>query len=198
MRKRFVVIGSGFGGLAVAVRLAARGYDVELFEKCDRLGGRAGQFEINGFKFDAGPTAITVPFLFDEIWKTAGKNREDYFQLVPVDPFFRAFDFQGRYIDFSDDQENLLSQIEQRSPGDRQGLEEYWRRSQRIFDKGFNQLSGRPFLKRIDMLMAAPDLLRLESYRSIYSYVSRLVKDDLLRRALTFHTLLAGGNPFDT
>ncbi len=112
MKKKIIVIGSGFGGLAVATRLAAHGHDVQIFEKQDKLGGRAYVFEKNGFRFDAGPTVITAPFIFDEIWELAGRTRVDYFQLVPCDPFYRIFDHQGRSFDYNGDHDFILGQID--------------------------------------------------------------------------------------
>ncbi|MCB0186065.1 MAG: NAD(P)-binding protein, partial [Caldilineaceae bacterium] len=108
MSKKVIVIGSGFGGLNVATRLAARGYEVELFEKRDKLGGRAYVYEINGFKFDGGPTVITAPWLFDETWELAGRKREEYFQLVPCDPFYRIFDHTGRSFNYNGDHQFIL------------------------------------------------------------------------------------------
>jgi phytoene desaturase len=198
MKKKIIIIGSGFGGLGAAVRLAARGHDVEIFEKRDKPGGRAYVYEMNGFKFDGGPTVITAPFMFDDIWNLAGKNREDYFKMVPVSPFYRIFDWEGHYFDYTKDNAVIMKQIEQRSPGDLAGYQEYMRRTKPIFEKGFLELSDKPFLKFSDMLKVAPDLVRMESYKSVYGFVSGLVKDEVLRRALTFHTLLVGGNPYDT
>ena len=103
MKKKVIVIGSGFGGLASAVRLANRGLDVEIFEKRDKLGGRGYLYEINGFKFDGGPTVLTAPFMFDEIFQEAGRNREDYFKMVPVNPFYRIFNHEGRKFDYNND-----------------------------------------------------------------------------------------------
>jgi phytoene desaturase len=198
MNKRIAVIGSGFGGLGVAIRLAARGYQVEIFEKRDKPGGRAYTYEIDGFKFDGGPTVITAPFMFDDLWKEAGKDRRDYFEMVPVDPFYRVFDWQGRHFDVKGDLSFTLGEIERVNPSDRPGYLDYIRHTQPIFEKGFLELSNKPFLKLGDMLKVAPDLMRLQSYKSVYSFVSHFVKEDFLRRVLTFHTLLIGGNPFDT
>jgi protoporphyrinogen oxidase len=101
---KVIMIGSGFGGLGAAIRLAARGHQVELFEKRDKLGGRAYVYELNGFKFDGGPTVITAPFMFDDLWAAAGKQRADYFHLVPCDPFYRIFDYSGRSFDYNGDE----------------------------------------------------------------------------------------------
>lgn len=196
MSKKIVVIGSGFGGLSAAVRLAARGYDVELFEKRDKLGGRAYVYEINGFKFDGGPTVITAPWLFDEIWQAAGRRRENYFQLVPCDPFYRIFDHTGRPFNYNGDHQFILNQIEQWNPADKAGYERFVRSTKAIFDTGM-ALIDKPFLKMTDMLRVAPDLVRLQSYRSVYSYVSQFIEHDFLRRCFSFHPLLIGGNPLD-
>ena len=196
MSKKIIVIGSGFGGLAVATRLAARGHQVEIFEKRDKLGGRGYLYEINGFKFDGGPTVITAPWLFDEIWAAAGKNREDYFQLTRIDPYYRIFDHTGRQFNYNGDHEYILSQIEQWNPADKEGYTRFMATTKDIFDTGM-ALIDKPFLKVTDMLKVVPDLVRLQSYRSVYGYVSQYIKDDFLRRCFSFHPLLIGGNPLD-
>src|SRR5688572_32036112 len=111
---KIIVIGSGFGGLGTAIRLAARGHEVEIFEKRDKLGGRAYVYEIDGFKFDGGPTVLTAPFMFDELWDVAGRKREEYFQMVPCDPFYRIFDHTGRPFDYNGNEQFILDQIAQR------------------------------------------------------------------------------------
>ena len=196
MSTKVVVIGSGFGGLAAAVRLAARGHQVTVLEKLDKLGGRAYVFEKNGYKFDAGPTVITAPWLFDELWELAGRKREDYFQLVKIDPFYRLFDHTGRYLDYNGDHEFILSQIEKWNPADKEGYTRFMATTKEIFETGM-PLIDHPFLHMGDMLRVAPDLVRLQSYRSVYGYVSKFIKDDFLRRCFTFHPLLIGGNPLD-
>lgn len=195
---RVIVIGSGFGGLGAAIRLAARGHEVEIFEARDKLGGRAYVYEINGFKFDGGPTVITAPFMFDDIFAAAGRRREDYFEMVPCDPFYRIFDHQGRSFDYNGDESFILSQIERWNPADREGYQRFMGTTKAIFEKGFLELADKPFLKFTDMLRVAPDLIRMQSYKSVYGYVSQYVKDDFLRRCFSFHPLLIGGNPFDS
>jgi phytoene desaturase len=196
MKQKIIVIGSGFGGLSAAVRLALKGYDVEIFEKRDKLGGRAYVYEINGFKFDGGPTVITAPWLFDEIWEAAGRNREDYFQLVPCDPFYRIFNHEGRAFNYNGDHDYILDQIDQWNPADKAGYERFMATTQEIFNTGMG-LIDQPFLNVTDMVKVAPDLVRLQSYRSVYGYVSKYVQDEFLRRCFSFHPLLIGGNPFD-
>lgn len=194
--QKIIVIGSGFGGLAAAVRLAARGHDVTLLEKRDKLGGRAYTYEINGFKFDGGPTVITAPWMLDELWAAAGKNREDYVQFVQCEPFYRIFNHEGRSFDYNGDHEFTLNQIDQWNPDDKEGYTRFIASTKEIFETGI-ALIDKPFLKVTDMLKVAPDLIRLQSYRSVYSYVAKYIKNDFLRRCFSFHPLLIGGNPFN-
>ncbi len=197
MRKKIIVIGSGFGGLGAAIRLAAQGHDVEIFEKRDKLGGRAYVYEINGFKFDGGPTVITAPWMFDDIWAAAGRRREDYFQMVQLDPFYRIFDHHKRAFDYNSDENFILDQISRWNPADREGYQRFMATTKAIFEKGFVELADKPFLTFGDMLRVAPDLIKMQSYKSVYGYVSQYVQNDFLRRVFSFHPLLIGGNPFD-
>ena len=196
MKQKVIVIGSGFGGLAAAARLAARGHAVEVFEKRDKLGGRAYVYDVNGFKFDGGPTVITAPWLFDEIWELAGRKREEYVQMVPCDPFYRIFDHTGRQFNYNGDHEFILREIDKWNPEDKAGYTRFMETTKDIFDTGM-ALIDKPFLHVSDMIKVAPDLVRLQSYRSVYGYVSKFVKDDFLRRCFSFHPLLIGGNPMD-
>lgn len=198
MKKKIIIIGSGFGGLGAANRLASNGHDVTMLEKRDKPGGRAYVYEKNGFKFDGGPTVITAPFMFDDIYEKAGKKREDYFDLVPCDPFYRIFNHEGKPFDYNGDEEFILSEIEKWNPSDKEGYKKFIKTTKAIFDKGFTELADTPFLKFTDMLKVAPDLIKLQSYLNVYKYVSKFVKDEFLRRAFSFHPLLVGGNPFDT
>ncbi len=197
MRKKIIVIGSGFGGLAAAARLAAKGHDVQLFEKRDQLGGRAYQYHMNGFKFDGGPTVITAPYIFDEIFEAAGRKREDYFQLVPLDPFYRIFDPEGRHFDYRHRHEDMLAEIERWSPGDVAGYERFVAHTREIFRR-FHPFTDQPFLKLGDMLRIMPDMIRLQAFLGTHMFVARYIKDPFLRRVFSFHPLLIGGNPFDT
>ena len=198
MGKRIVVIGSGFGGLACAVRLAARGHEVELLEKRDALGGRAYVYRRDGFTFDGGPTVVTAPFLFDELFQAAGRRREDYFTLRALHPFYRIFNHQGRSFDYNDNTEFTLGQIDRWNPQDKAGYQRFIATTKAIFQKGFVELADKPFLKFSDMLRIAPDLVKLQSYKMVYPYVAQFVQDEFLRRVFSFHPLLVGGNPFET
>ncbi len=198
MKKKIIVIGSGFGGLGAAIRLQAKGHDVEIFEKRDKPGGRAYVFERNGFKFDAGPTVITAPFLFDELFKLAGRKMDDYITLVPLHPFYRIFNHEGKYFEYNDDTDFTLGQIDKWNPDDKNGYLKFIETTKPIFEKGFVELADKPFLKVTDMLKVVPDLIKLKSHKNVYRYVSGFIKDDFLRQCFSFHPLLVGGNPFDT
>ena len=194
---RIIVIGSGFGGLSAAIWLAARGHQVEIFEKRDRIGGRAYVYEVNGFKFDGGPTVITAPFMFDDLFAAAGRSREDYVTFTPLDPFYRIFNHEGRSFDYNGDEAFTLDQIRQWNAADCEGYQRFIATTKAIFQKGFVELADKPFLHFSDMLKVAPDLIKMQSYLSVYRYASQFVKDEFLRRCFSFHPLLIGGNPFD-
>ncbi len=195
-RPRAAVIGSGFGGLAAAIRLQARGYDVDLFEGRDRPGGRAYVYEQDGFKFDAGPTIITAPFLIDELFALAGRQTADYVRLVPCDPFYRIIFSDGRHFDYTGDEERLVAEIRRFSPADVDGYHRFVRQSERIFGRAFLDLADQPFSRFSDMLRIAPDLVRLRSHESVYRLICHYLRDEHLRQVFSFHPLLIGGNPF--
>jgi len=196
--KIVAVIGSGFGGLATAIRLQSRGYDVHLFEPRDKLGGRAYLYEQDGFRFDGGPTVITAPFLLDELFELSGRKPADYIKLVPVEPFYRIEFHDGRFFEYGGDEAQTEALISQFAPDDLQGYRKMVRHAKAIFEKGFVELSDRPFLKFSDMIKIAPDLIRLQSYKTVYQFAAGYVKDPMLRRVFSFHPLLVGGNPFQT
>lgn len=198
MKKKIIIIGSGFGGLAAASRLLSRGHEVELFEKRDNPGGRAYVYEINGFKFDGGPTVITAPFLFDKLFEAAGKKLEDYVEFVPCDPFYRIFNQERLKFDYNGDSKFVLNEINKWNPDDKKGYSRFLKTTKSIFEKGFVELADQPFLSIRDMLKVVPDLIKLQSYKTVYQYVSQFIEDEFLRRCFSFHPLLVGGNPFDT
>jgi phytoene desaturase len=197
-KKKVVIIGTGFGALGTASRLLSQGFDVELFEKRDAAGGRGYVYKQDGFKFDGGPTVITAPFMFDDIWELAGKKRSDDVTFVPCDPFYRIFDHHGTPFDYNGDEAFILDQIDKWSPEDKEGYQKFIKTTKPIFDKGFTELADKPFLKITDMLKVVPDLIKLGSHKSVYKYAAGFVKNEFLRRVFSFHPLLVGGNPFDT
>jgi phytoene desaturase len=195
-RPHAVVIGSGFGGLAAAVRLGARGYRVTVLEKLDKPGGRAYVHEQDGFKFDAGPTIVTAPFLFEELWEMCGRRLSDDVDLRPVDPFYQMRFADGTVVDYNGDPAQMRAEVGRLSPGDVEGYERFMEKSREIFRIGFEELGDVPFGSPLDMARIAPELIRLRGYESVYRMVSRYVKDERLRVMLSFHPLLIGGNPF--
>ncbi|MBS0529652.1 MAG: phytoene desaturase [Proteobacteria bacterium] len=195
-RPHAVVIGSGFGGLAAAVRLGAKGYRVTVLEKLDAPGGRAYVHRQDGFTFDAGPTIVTAPFLFEELWKLCGRKMSDDVTLVPVAPFYRIRFQDGSHFDYSGDADAMRAEIARFSPEDVGGYDAYMKASEEIFKVGFEQLGDVPFSKWTDMAKIAPEMLRLSSYRSVYGLVSKFFRDPRLRVVFSFHPLLIGGNPF--
>jgi phytoene desaturase len=195
-RPHAVVIGSGFGGLAAAIRLGARGYRVTVLERLDYAGGRAGVLAQDGFTFDRGPTIVTAPFLFDELWQLCDKRMADHVDLRPMDPFYRIRFDDGVEIACSGDDAAMRHEVLRISPDDLDGYERFLVKAREICRIGFEQLGDQPFGSPFDMLRIAPDLLRLEGYRSVHGLVSRFVKSPKLRVTLSFHPLLIGGNPF--
>ena len=196
--KRAVVIGAGFGGIALAIRLQAGGYQTTLLEKRDKPGGRAYVYEDEGFVFDAGPTVITDPSALEELFTLAGKRMADYVELLPVDPFYRLCWEDGSYFDYANDQDALDRQIHARNPADVEGYRRFLEYSKAVFEEGYIKLGAVPFLSFRDMLQAGPQLARLQAWTSVYGMVSRFVENEQLRQALSFHSLLVGGNPFAT
>jgi phytoene desaturase len=197
---RAIVIGSGFGGLAAAIRLAAKGHEVTILEQRDQAGGRAYVYRQDGFTFDGGPTVITAPWLFDDLFALAGEQLSDHLDLVPLAPFYRIFFDDGGHMDYSGDTASMEAEILRVTggTGDVDGYRKFVQASERIFDKGFTELADKPFLHVSDMVKIAPDLIKLQSFRTVYGFVSRFVRDEKVRQVLTFHPLLIGGNPFQT
>lgn len=193
-----IVIGAGFGGIALAIRLQSMGFQVTLIDNRDKPGGRAYVYEEKGFKFDGGPTVITDPDCLRELFEVSGRDMADYVTLLPVDPFYRLQWEDGDTLDYWADQEKLESEIAAREPGDVQGYRKFLAYSQELYREGYEKLGTTAFLKFSQMLKAAPQLMRLRADKSVYSMVSKFVKNDRVRQLLSFQSLLVGGNPFKT
>lgn len=193
--RRALVIGSGFGGLAAAIRLQAKGYETTVLEMRDKPGGRAYVFEDRGFTYDAGPTIITVPFLLHELAEVAGKRLDDYVTIVPCDPYYRIYFDDGRTFDYVGDPRRFEAEIARFSPGDLEGYRRFAAYTRRVFDRAFTDLASHSFHSFWEMVKVAPDLLRLRAEQSVYRRVSAFIKDPALRVALSFEPLLIGGNP---
>jgi phytoene desaturase len=197
-KPRAAVIGSGFGGLALAIRLQSAGFDVTVFEGRDKPGGRAYVWEDEGFIFDAGPTVITDPDCLKELFTLSGRKIEDYVELLPVNPFYRLVWEDGDVFDYVNDQAELDRQIEARNPADVEGYRRFHAYSEELYQKGYVELGAVPFLNFGSMVAAAPALMKLQAWRSVYGKVASFVKDEHVRQALSFHSLLVGGSPFAT
>jgi len=195
---RAVVIGAGFGGLSVALRLLSKGYETSLVEKQTDLGGRARVFELDGHKFDAGPTVITAPFLFEELFERFGERLSDHVTLLPVTPFYRMEFADGSRFDYGATTEDIVAEIERIAPGEGRNYPAFLASAEAMYDRGFVELATRPFTRVADMLEVLPDLIRLRADRSIYQFVSQFFTDERLRRAFSVPSLLVGGNPFRT
>jgi phytoene desaturase len=193
-----LVIGAGFGGIAAALRLRAKGYEVALIDRCAGLGGRAQVFERGGFKHDAGPTVITAPFLFEELFALFGERFEDHVQLVPLTPWYRFHFSDNTQFDYGGTLAQTLAEIARIEPGDCDGYRSLLAQSEKIFNVGFLQLSAVPFHRFGAMLKQIPALLRLRSHDTVWQLVCRHLKNPKLRQAFSIQPLLVGGNPFNT
>ena len=193
-----IVIGSGFGGIAAALRLKAKGHQVKLIEKHPDLGGRARVFKKNGFIFDGGPTVITAPYLINELFELFKKDPKNYIELSPLKIWYQFIFEDKSKFNYSGDEADMVKQIEDISKDDVEGYQKLVSFTKKIFDKGFTELADVPFDKPFVMMQQLPALLKLKSYKSVYSLVSSFIKNEKLRRMLSMHPLLVGGNPFTT
>lgn len=194
---KIVVIGSGFGGLAAAIRLRAQGHEVTVVEQRDQAGGRAYVYRQDGFTFDGGPTIITAPWLIDDLFTLAGKKTADYVRIVPIDPFYRIRFEDGSVFTYNGDRAALLEQIRAFNPADENGYLRFVKQSEAVFETGM-ALIDKPFGRFTDMLKVLPDLVRLRADRTVAGMANAYIKDERLRQVFSFHPLLVGGNPFDT
>jgi phytoene desaturase len=198
MTRTACIVGSGFGGLALAIRLQSAGIATTILEARDKPGGRAYYWEREGHVFDAGPTVITDPDCLKELWALSGADMAADVELMPVTPFYRLSWPDGTVFDYTNDDALLNRQIEALDPGDVEGYRRFLDYSAGVFVEGYEKLGAVPFLDFKSMLSAAPALARYQAWRSVYSIVSSFVKNEKLREALSFHTLLVGGNPMTT
>ena len=193
-----IVVGAGFGGLALAIRLQSAGIATTILEARDKPGGRAYVWHSDGFTFDAGPTVITDPACLEELWALSGQRLSDDVQLEPVTPFYRLMWNDGAIFDYSNNDPELERQIADLNPDDVAGYRRFLDYSAGVFDEGYVKLGAVPFLDFASMIKAGPALARYQAWRSVYAIVAKFVKNEKLRQALSFHTLLVGGNPMTT
>lgn len=193
-----LVIGGGFGGIATALRCRALGHEVTLVERLDEIGGRAQVFEREGFRHDAGPTVITAPFMFEELFQLFNKNLADYAEIVPLDTWYEFYFNDGKSFTYKGDIAHTLEEIAKFEPADVAGYQALLSLSKKIFKVGFEQLSAQPFTTFSTMLKQVPALIRLQSYRTVFGLVSRYIRNEHLRKVFSVHPLLVGGNPYTT
>jgi len=193
-----LVIGSGFGGLALAIRLQSAGIATTVIEARDRPGGRAYVWKRDGYTFDAGPTVITDPACLEELWALSGSNMADDVTLMPVNPFYQLLWGDGTKFDYSNDEAALNAEIARLDPADVAGYARFLEYSRSVYGEGYVKLGAVPFLRFSSMIRAAPALMKHQAWRSVYGLVAGFVRNDKLRQALSFHTLLVGGNPMST
>lgn len=194
---RIVVIGSGFGGLAAAIRLVQQGHEVVIVEKRDKPGGRAYVYEQDGYTFDGGPTIITAPWLIRELFERSGKRAEDYVSLVPIDPFYNIRFEDGSVFRYTGRREEVIDEVKRFAPADVAGYLRFAEATEAIFAAGM-ALIDTPFERVTDMLRVVPDLVRLRADRSVAAFVNSYIRDPRLRQVFSFHPLLVGGNPFQS
>lgn len=194
-RPTAIVIGSGFGGLAAAVRLSCKGYRVQVLEKQDQAGGRAAVWRRDGFTFDAGPTIVTAPYMLEELWAMCGRRLADDVTLIPTTPFYRIRFDDGSHFDYGSDQQANRDQIKKINPSDLAGYEAFIKEAEACYQLGFQELGSIVYDTPKDLLRAIPNMLRLRGWRSMYAMVSSYMKDPKLRAAFTLQSLLIGGNP---
>ncbi len=195
--KQVALIGSGFGGLAEAIRLQARGFSVTIFEKRDKIGGRAYQFVKDGYTFDMGPSLITAPFIIDRVFQAAGRNMRDYLDLIPLDPFYRLYFHDGSFMDYSGDPRRMKEEIAKFLPADALHYDRFFEDVKKIYDAVITEgLGARPFETWKSFLSFAPRAIRLGGLRPVYNFASRYFKDERNRFAFSFHPLFIGGSPF--
>ncbi len=195
-RPHAVVIGGGFGGLAAAVRLGARGYRVTVLEKLDAPGGRAYVHRLDGFTFDGGPTLVTVPFLFEELWSLCGRHFKDEIDLRPLTPFYKIRFHDGTEFPYYGDPDAMRAEVARLSPGDVKGYERFLKEAETAYRIGFEQLGHVPFTSFFKTAWALPGLIRLRGHRSVHAHVASHIRDPRLRFVFSFHPLFVGGNPF--
>ncbi|WP_299361573.1 phytoene desaturase [uncultured Paracoccus sp.] len=193
-----VVIGAGMGGLALSIRLQAAGQRVVLIEARDKPGGRAYVWHRQGHVFDAGPTVITDPDALEQLWSVSGHRMQADVTLLPVEPYYRLVFPDGSTFEYADDQAQIEAAIRAISPEDVEGYRRFLAYSREVMAEGYDKLGTVPFLSISDMMRVAPQLVRLQAYRSVYAVVSRFIRHPKLRQAFSFHSLLVGGNPFST
>lgn len=222
-RQRAIVIGSGIGGIACAIRLQSLGFDTQIVEQLADVGGRAYVRRVDGFVFDMGPTVLTVPHFIEELFSlerdaamlnepdfppsvlaegsrivsgaSGGPNTRRYVDIVPILPFYRIYFDDGSFFDYDADPVNVRAQIARLAPEDLDGYERFHEAARAIFERGFLELGYTYFGSLGSMVGVLPDLLKLGAIQPLFSLISKYFKSDKMRQVFSFEPLLIGGNP---
>jgi phytoene desaturase len=198
-KRKALIIGSGFGGLALAIRLQAAGLQVTILEKREKIGGRAYQIKDRGYVFDMGPSLITAPRIIDSVFEAAGRRLQDYVELVPLDPYYRVYFHDGTHLDYLGDPDRMQEQMARFNVRDAARFDAFMQEVRPIFDAVIgDRLGSKPFDTLGTMLRFLPRMAKLKAYRSVTTFVNRFFQDFRHRFLYSFHPLFVGGNPFST
>ncbi|MFN4172222.1 MAG: phytoene desaturase [Pseudorhodobacter sp.] len=190
-----LVVGAGLGGLAAAMRLGAKGYRVTVVDRLDRAGGRGSSITRGGHRFDLGPTIVTVPQVFEDLWAACGRDFRRDVDLRPLDPFYRIRFQDGSHFDACSDTARMEAEVTRLSPRDLPGYRRFLEDSRRRFVVGYEGMVAKPMHRLWETLKVLPEFARLRADRSIFGLAAARVRDPRLRMALSFHPLFIGGDP---
>ncbi|MEL6821681.1 MAG: phytoene desaturase family protein [Calditrichota bacterium] len=194
--KKIAVVGSGFGGLSAAIRLQARGFQVTVYEKNERIGGHAYQLKKDGYTFDMGPSLITAPDIIDRIFQTAGKRLSDYLDLIFLDPFYRIFYHDGSMLDYCADGERMKRQMAAFNQDDADNYDKFIDYVEKLYEAVITDGLGSQAFDYPTMLSFLPKAVKLNALFPAYHNVKRFFKDPRNQFAFSFHPLFIGGSPF--
>ena len=212
--QRAIIIGSGFGGLALGIRLQSMGFSTTIVEKLDGPGGRAYVRHVDGFTFDMGPTVITVPHFIEELFAlergkphlddpdftpamldpqsriatgiSSGPATAKYVAMTPILPFYRIYFDDGSFFDYDGDLEHTHEQIRKIAPADLEGYDRFHQDAKAIFDRGFLELGYTYFGDITRMLAVVPDLLKLDAVRSLFAFTQKYFSSPKLQQVFSF------------
>jgi phytoene desaturase len=193
------IVGSGFGALSLGIRLQSKGYNVTIYEKQSMPGGHASQIKKQGYTFDMGPSLITAPDILNDVFKSAGEDMSDYFDLIPLDPFYRIYFHDGSFIDYNGDTDHMKSELAKFSQHDADAYDRFVEYSKNLYKIVIeDRMGSQPFLSMVDFFKAAPKILTTRSMFSCYHNVKSFFEDERSRFTFSFHPLFIGGDPFNS
>lgn len=194
-RPKAIVIGAGLGGLSAAMRLGAKGYAVHVIDRLDQLGGRGSSISKDGYRFDLGPTILTVPDVFDRLWAECGRALRDDVTITPVDPYYEIRWPDGSHFQIRDQDKDMQAEVQRMFPNDMAGYQKFLADCEKRYLFGFEGLGRKPMHRIWDLIKELPGFVRLRADRSVYAHAASRVKDPRFRMALSFHPLFIGGDP---